>query len=380
MEKIKIAFFLPNLEVGGAERVTLNLLTYLDRSKFEPALLLGADRGYFSKKLPAGILVTVFNTISSVGLFLKLYKYFSHADSDSMFVSIFPRLSVLSILSKICSRSRVKIIVIEHSIFSKTAQNAANIFRRLVARLIFPSLMRLLYRKAEYVICVSSGVADDIRRITGLGNKIRVMYNPIIDEDIERMAQEPVTHPWFLNSQIPVILAVGRLTKAKDYPTLLKAFAVVVKKKPSRLFIIGEGQEHEALARMAQDLGILEWVEFAGLQKNPYQYMAHASLFVLSSQQEGFPTAVIEAMACGAPVIVTDYQPGFHEIIEPGKSGLIVPVKDAQSLANAIITLLEDTDARKEFVKASRMRAKKFTVGEKTKEYEDFFSNIITST
>ena len=127
----------------------------------------------------------------------------------------------------------------------------------------------------------------------------------------------------------------------KDYPTLLKAFALVAQAHPAHLVILGEGDELEDLENLARELGIHSMVCFAGFMANPYPYMKQAALFVLPSRFEGLPGVLIEALFCGTPVIATDCPGGSAEILGDGKFGQLVPVGDPVALADAMRRALE---------------------------------------
>jgi len=145
-----------------------------------------------------------------------------------------------------------------------------------------------------------------------------------------------LNHPWFAPGEPPVILSVGRLTKQKDYPTLIRAFALVHRERPARLMILGEGEERPKLEALIQELSLDDDVSLPGFVDNPYAYMARSAVFVLSSAWEGLPTVLIEAMAVGTPVVATDCPSGPAEILEGGKWGKLVPVGDVEALAEAI--------------------------------------------
>ncbi len=137
------------------------------------------------------------------------------------------------------------------------------------------------------------------------------------------------------------MLAVGKLTPQKDYDTLLRAFARVREKHPVRLVILGEGQEEGRLRSLAAELGIAEQVQLPGHVDNPYAYMRQASMFVLSSAWEGCPNVLLEALACGSPVVSTDCPSGPKEILANGKYGKLVPVRDEAALASAMEAVLD---------------------------------------
>lgn len=204
--------------------------------------------------------------------------------------------------------------------------------------------IRRLYPLADAIIAVSRGVADDVQATSGVdSNRIHVVRNPVITPRLAMQAAEPVTHPWLAGDQsTPVVLGMGRLTRQKDFPTLLRAFAHLRARRAARLIILGQGNDLEALTALASRLGIAGDVDFAGFQANPYPWLAHADLFVLSSAWEGSPNALTEALALGTPSVSTDCPSGPREILEDGRYGPLVPVGDAESLAAAMEATLDD--------------------------------------
>lgn len=201
--------------------------------------------------------------------------------------------------------------------------------------------MRVLYRFADAVVGVSQGVADDLKQITRLPeSRFRVIANPVITPDLIGQAREPVDHPWLNESATPVILGIGRLTRQKDFPTLLKAFALVAADLDCRLMILGEGRDRGALEKLAEELGVHDRVALIGFRSNPYAYLQQAKLFVLSSAWEGSPNALTEALALGVPVVATDCPSGPREILDGGRLAPLVPVGDAQALSIAMRKVL----------------------------------------
>jgi glycosyltransferase involved in cell wall biosynthesis len=203
--------------------------------------------------------------------------------------------------------------------------------------------MRWLYPLVDQIIAVSQGVAEDIREITGLPpERITVIHNPVITARLLAMAREPVAHPWFNAAEPPVILGAGRLTRQKDFPTLIRAFARVQRHRPARLVILGEGRQRLALKTLAAELGVASEVDLPGFVVNPYAYMAKAAVFALSSTWEGSPNVLTEALALGTPAVATDCPSGPREILGEGRYGALVPVSDSASLAQAILATLDD--------------------------------------
>jgi glycosyltransferase involved in cell wall biosynthesis len=204
-------------------------------------------------------------------------------------------------------------------------------------------LMRRFYRSASAVVAVSKGVAASL--IEGLGLPpalVRIIYNPIVTAEIATRAAEPLDDPWFAPGAPPVVLGVGRLAPAKDFPTLLRAFVRVRAERPARLVILGEGNQRGALEALVRDLGIGSDVRLPGFEPNPFRYMGRSAVFALSSIYEGLPGALIQAMACGCRVISTDCPVGPREVLEGGVLGPLVPPRDPDALARGITGLLEE--------------------------------------
>lgn len=201
---------------------------------------------------------------------------------------------------------------------------------------------RLFYRLAHKVIGVSYGVQKDIQYFSKLPlERIPVVRYPVIDPGLYEKAGQPLDHPWFDNQDIPVLVGSGRLTRQKDFPTLLRAFKRVLEDRPCRLIILGEGGDRPQLESLIQELGIKDHVELPGFVTNPYPYVDKASAFVLSSRWEGSPIVLTEALALGTPAVSTDCPSGPVETLDGGKHGPLVPMGDPQALATAILQTLD---------------------------------------
>lgn len=220
----------------------------------------------------------------------------------------------------------------------------------LSRRLVLRSLRHVLPRM-DRIFAVASRVADDVVRNFGVPpSLVKVIYNPILSEKIDAMARQTVDHPWFGENAPPVVVSVGRLTRQKNYSLLLRALKVVRRTRDVRLVILGEGELREELGSTARALGLADAVSFPGFVENPFGYMARASVFALSSDWEGLPSVLIEALAVGCPIVSTDCPSGPREILQDGEYGRLVPTGDVGSLAAAIeATLTEKT-------KSSRLR------------------------
>ena len=198
-------------------------------------------------------------------------------------------------------------------------------------------MLRSACGRCEGVIAISQGLADHFLRLTAADpGKVHVIHNPAVTPGLADLAEEALDDPWLGPDQPPVIVAVGRLTEQKDFPTLIRAFAALRANRPCRLMIIGQGDLLEALEELCGVLGVADDVRFCGFRPNPWKYMRSASVFVLSSAWEGFGNVVAEALSLGVPVVSTDCPYGPREILQGGRLGTLVPVGEPGALAEAM--------------------------------------------
>ena len=228
--------------------------------------------------------------------------------------------------------------------------------RKRRSRVVSPSpLLRRVYPWADAIIAVSHGVADGLAEFAGIPReRVTTIYNPIVTPGLHAGARAPLDHPWFRPDAPPVVLGVGRLVPQKDFPTLLRAFARVRAQRLAYLVILGEGKRRGELETLAATLGITEDTAMPGFVENPYAYLARAAVFALSSVREGLPAVLIEALACGCPVVSTDCPSGPAEVLAGGKYGRLVPVGDEAALARAICATLEKAPPRERLIERGR--------------------------
>ncbi len=338
-QQYRICFFLPSLYGGGAERVMVNLASGFANQDIKVDLVLAKAEGPYILQVPANVRVIdlkasrVFASLPGLVCYLR-------QERPNALLSALDHANVIALLAKKLARVPTQMIVSVHSNPSKVTANAQSLRDKLM-----PYWTRLFYPQADAVVAVSNGVAKDLIRVTGLPKeKIKVIYNSVITPKLFEKANEHLNHPWFVQNEPPVILSAGRLTIAKDFPTLIRAFALVRKQYPARLMILGEGEERPKLEELIRKLGIQKDVSLPGFVENPYKYMKRAAVFALSSQWEGLPTVLIEALAVGIPVISTDCESGPREILENGRFGKLVTVGDEKGLAKALISSLKEPD------------------------------------
>lgn len=258
------------------------------------------------------------------------------------------RVNRVAILGRRLAGSDIKLVVRLGTTVSVNLAERA-VFDRWIQR----ASIRRLYPLADRVIVPSEDVAADLVAYTGLPPKqIQVVRSPIVTQRLTALAREPLDHPWLQRGQPPVILGVGELSYRKDFATLIRAFAEVRRRRRCRLVILGRGRRRETLLRLAADLGVADDVDLPGFAANPYAFMANADVFVLSSRWEGMPVALVEALACGTPVVATDCPSGPREVLCGGDVGILVPVGDASAMAEAIGDRLDSALDRVAFARA----------------------------
>lgn len=204
--------------------------------------------------------------------------------------------------------------------------------------------VRRAYARADGIVAVSPALADELREFFGLVHlPVTAIYNGVVTQELFELAKHSVDHPWMRARNLPVILAAGHLSRAKDHATLLRAFQRVLQSIDCRLIIIGEGTERKALERQIREQGCEERVDLPGFQENPYAWMARADLFVLSSRSEGMSNVLAEALSLGVPIVSTDCPTGPRDVLGGGRYGELVPVGDDQAMARAMEKALDQT-------------------------------------
>ncbi|MDZ4160156.1 MAG: glycosyltransferase [Anaerolineaceae bacterium] len=333
----RIALFYSSLRGGGVERSGLNLASGLRGRGYEVDLVLVNASGELLDQVPPGVRLVNLAAGRALLALLPLIRYMRSAKPFAM-LSAQTHNNIIAVWARQLSLLRTRLVVSEHTYLSAVASNPGNTRARM-----HPLAIRIFYPKADQIVAVSKGVAADLSLRTGISReRIQVIYNPIVTPQLFSLASESLAHPWFSPGQPQVILAVGRLALPKDYFTLLRAFAIIRQQRLARLLILGEGRLRQSLEREVRQLGLKEDISLPGFVANPYAYMARAGVFALSSAWEGLSNVLVEAMACGAPVVSTDCPSGPSEILENGRYGRLTPVGDAPALAEAITATLDD--------------------------------------
>jgi glycosyltransferase involved in cell wall biosynthesis len=359
-EDVAIAIYLPTLGEGGIERVYLNLAQAFVRQGIRVDLLVAQARGARQSEVPPGARVVDLaahrrGTLWLVPGFLRYLR-----STRPRAVLACSGLNLLAAWTKPWGDPRSRIVIAVHNTLSLQFANLT-----LLHRAVIPPLLSRFYPKADAIVAVSAGVADDLSRFLGLERaRIEVLHNPVVTDDLLAKMAEPLEHSWFREAEPPVILGAGTLIPRKDFPTLVRAFALMRRHRQARLVILGEGEERAHLERLVRELALEGEVALPGFVSNPYPYFRRARLFVLSSRWEGLPTNVIEALACACPVVATAC-PGASEILENGRYGRLVAAGDVQAMAQAML----DTLSRPPDPQALQRRAMDFHVDRVAQSY-----------
>lgn len=363
--KKKIFFLLPNLKGGGAERVFLTLAEQITKAapNWKVVLVVFSSEGEYYPLVPKGIELHDLHCPRARHAFWKLHKL-CRAERPDVVLSTMQATTVFFLVRLFLWQKPVFLSRLEN-LYSFDVQNLSRIARRM---------FRLALEYCDYVIVPAMGMVEDLLKNTSLSKeRIVQIYNPVDIIKVERLAAEPSN----LSLQHPAIVMCGRLTKQKGYPYALKVFVQVREKHPdTHLYILGDGEERESLQELIKQEHLNNSVHICGFVENPYLYFAKADVFLLTSLWEGFGLVLVETMACGLPVASFDSPTGPREVLDGGKFGKLVPLKDTEGLAEAVSELLTEGSQNADLTAASKQRAHDFAVDKIGKEYIDLFNTL----
>ena len=332
---MRIAFFLPDLECGGAQRVMLTIARELSAHGKRVEIIAALGGGDLADNVPGEARLIEFsrskknNLVFTFFSIFNLVDYINHNRPDVIISSVTGANIVAIIAAKVLSKIPVKLVIRE-----AVSIKGVSRVRRL--------LMKILYPMSDLIVVMTKSMAIGLSRLLGEKSPhIEIIENPVDLSYIEHKSCESVSHPWFLEDDLKFVLAVGRLVEQKDHITLVKAFSEISGNEKIRLIIIGDGPEKENLKQMVESLGIKNKVHLAGFDANPWKWMIKSDVFVLPSLWEGHPNALLEAIALGLPAVVTEYDESVKEMAV--KHGiLVVPTGDYKKIAQAVEKILRE--------------------------------------
>ncbi len=350
----RLALLISGLGLGGVQRTMLTLAGGLADRGLAVDLLVPDDRGPFRRLIPANVrlvnlsrwwlrvpVIRARKRRKALLMAPAIADYLRRERPDAL-LSASHYVNLAALWGRGLAGTSTRLVISQRTQLSVAITNSKlPLLRR---RPLLAWMTRRYYPRADAIVAVSDGVADDLAEVAHLPRaRVVTVYNPTDLAYIATCAAQPAPHPWLEDGGAPVIVALGRLAAQKDFATLLRAFAQMRATRPARLLILGEGRLRPQLEALARELGVSDAVALPGYAENPFAALARARLFVLSSRYEGLPGALIQALACGCPVVSTDCPSGPLEILDHGRYGRLVPVGDADALAAAMRATLEET-------------------------------------
>ena len=328
--KKRVVFFLPTLNGGGAERVSVNIMRQLDIQIYDIHLILVQKVGEYLELVPKYVEIHNLESKKTLYSILKLRKTIKSLQPDIIYSTLY-RSHIVLFFSLFFIRDRYKtifrmpnspkLIIQNHEISNTTKW-----------------LLDIALKSATRVIAQTPQMREEIAQYHFVKrDKIEVIINPLDREFIEQSIQNSSSP--FDTSYINVI-ASGRLTHQKGYDILIKAFKEVYRSNPRfRLFIIGGdyANERQKYEKLVDELSLNLVVNFLGFQKNPYIYYYHSDLFVMASRWEGLPNTILENLYLEKPIVATNCIPFMKKLIDHGKNGFLVEVENPSMLAKAIL-------------------------------------------
>ena len=342
---LRLAVLLPNLRGGGAEIAAVRLAEGFIGRGCEVEFVLLRRVGEWLGQVPAEATVVDLGIERFRSAFCPVVQYIRSRRPGAILASMWP-LTSLAVCARQLARASARVVIADHTDY--LGGQPLSVGRRLSLSIT----MRYSYPKADAVVAVSRGVAQAVTQLSGLPmEEIGVIYNPVRFPTVADEAPFVGGPAW--QSQAVRLIAIGALKDEKQYPVLFRALARVRERVDARLLVLGEGPARRELEGLRSSLGLDAAIEMLGFIANPYPYLRRADLQVLSSNREGLPTVLIEALACGTPIVSTDCRSGPREILEGGRYGRLVPVGDSEALAAGILASLAEPHDREALIRRS---------------------------
>jgi len=372
---------LPTFTFGGAERTSLNLLRGMDKDRFRICLVTSKTMSGYFQNIDIEKIIAIENL--GLDVWFNSAKRFVHdvrkiaivlkEEKPDISFGMMHYPSSLLVFAKKFFQVKTNIIVSPRGPSTEYLKHFEDkLLRKALLRWIFGSFCRY----ADGVVVASSGMKNEcVREYRAKPERVEVIPNSIDVNDIKTKIEEEADID--IPAGFKLIVTLGRLEKEKNITVLLKVFSEVRKKEKIKLLIIGDGSEKTAIERLVLELNIREDVILVGHQNNPYKYIMRADIFVHTCLFEGFANVIIEAMACGVPVVAVDCPYGPRDIIKDEENGILVQMNDEGALADAIMTLLHNRQLRDLIAKRGFERAMDFTANKMVESYERFFQRIL---
>ena len=369
----RICFVLPSLAGGGAERAAVHILNALDDATWDKSMYLFVKEGPYLPEVSPAVKLSGGPSASRWGRWFALRSFIRHTRPEIV-VSFLSYFTVLTATRAAGVGARV--VFNQQTPMTAFLADGDYPWRGRWHRQLFSMVTRVGYAAADLIVTTSRGVADDLVAAFGVkAGHVRVVPNPVDLERVAAKAAEPLDEVFEAQWSRPVIVAAGRLAEAKNYPLLIDALALLRATIPARLFILGQGELEGAIRVRIAERGLGDAVVLCGFQQNPWQFIGQADVFVLTSHYEGFGNVLIEAMACGVPVVATA-SAGTRDIVRDGVDGLLVQQHDAAAVAAALAHVLGDDVTRHRLAAEARVGARRFALATVAAHYDDVFGTL----
>ena len=331
---MKICVVSPIFTLAGVPLAQLRFATALAAAGCHVDLLIGkVVEGRMLPTIP-GVNVTVLQRPNVRSMFLPLCAYLRQARPEIVF-SAEDHLNVVVLLAALVVRSKAKVSGSSRVTPFDTYSDVL-----FTKRWILKQLARAVMRRADALTCVSEDMVTQYRTVFRDTPHVCV-YNIVkTNSSASRMA-EPVEDPWLSGDRPPLVIAAGRLAPWKGFADLIRAMKLVTARRQARLIILGDGPLRQDLQKLIHSEGLQDCVRLLGYVDNPLKYFARADVFALSSHVEGLPNVLVEAMLCGCTPVATDCPTGPREVLQGGKYGFLVPLRDPSGLAEGILQALD---------------------------------------
>jgi glycosyltransferase involved in cell wall biosynthesis len=389
-EQTRVLFILGSMAGGGAERIVTHLVKHLNRDEFVARVGLLWQHGDYLDQLADNELIVTrlghgwipyrdqppwWQLLPALALVPLQQRDLVRRFRPHIVVTATKSMNVAGRFSlALAGRSTVRWVAREGN---NTGAMIDNESATGLLRALQTFAVRTAYRHADRVVAISDGVGHALSRRFGLDPaRVSTIHNSVdLDAVKVRALEVPPNLP-----VVPFLVGAGRLVAQKGFDVLIRAFAAAAAMRPLALIILGDGPERTALIELTRAIGVDQRVLFPGFVENPWSYFARSAAFVCSSRWEGFGNVIIEAMACGVPVVATDCDFGPREVIRQTQSGLLVPVEDVDSLSKAITSVLDNRDLARQLAEGAQRRAQDFDVANMTHAYERLFRELMRGT
>jgi len=326
----RLAILMPTFAAGGAERVGLRLARDWVEQGYEIDLIVLQSHGKLRELVAREVNVIDLGAGRIRRGFFPLVRYLRERRPHALHAILWP-VTALAVLARGYARVPSRIVTGDHAFLSNQHSHLP------VAMALLKATTRFVYPHADARVIVSSEAADDLAAMSGIRrDNIEVIYNPVEGPPPGTTSTPAIEALW--NGARGRVITVGTLKSQKNHLRLVRAFKTVASAAPdARLMIVGEGPLEGEIRALAADLGIADRVILPGFTTDPWPYYASADMFVLSSDYEGLPLVLIEAMRAGLKIVSTDCKSGPREILAGGEYGRLVPQEDEAGLAKAIV-------------------------------------------